>query len=92
MPKLPFLLKQATLKNIKKSEKALKKNAININNEHLFNPKTEDPLDTVIEILDGPDAEHKKTMFSYVPSQVQTPGEIETQTKIIDDDFTDLKT
>ena len=31
-------------------------------------------------------------MFPYVASQVQTPGEIETQTKIIDDDFTDLKT
>ena len=31
-------------------------------------------------------------MFPYVPPQVQTPEEIETQTKIIDDEFTDLKT
>ena len=79
------------MKNIKKTEKEQKKNAININNGHLFNPKTEDPLYTVTEILDDPDAEHKKTMFLYVPPQVQTPGEIETQTKIMDDNFTDLK-
>ena len=57
-----------------------------------FNPKIEDPLDTVIEILDDPDAEHKKEMFPYVPPQVQTPKEIETETRLVDDEFTDLKT
>ena len=57
-----------------------------------FNPKIEDPLDTVIEILDDPDAEHKKEMFPYVPPQVQTPKEIETETKLVDDEFIDLKT
>ena len=57
-----------------------------------FNPKIEDPLDTVIEILDDPDAEHKKEMFPYVPPQVQTPKEIETETKVVDDEFIDLKT
>ena len=31
-------------------------------------------------------------MLPYGPPQVQTPEEIETQTKIIDDEFTDLKT
>ena len=57
-----------------------------------FNPKIEDPLDTVIEILDDPDAEHKKEMFPYAPPQVQTPKEIETETRLVDDEFTDLKT
>ena len=57
-----------------------------------FNPKIEDPLDTVIKILDDPDAEHKKEMFPYVPPQVQTPKEIETETRLVDDEFTDLKT
>ena len=42
-------------------------------------PKIEDPLDTVIEILDDPDAEHKKEMYPYVPPQVQTVDEIETE-------------
>ena len=67
---LSFLLKKATLQNIKETEKAHVQNAININNGRIFNPKIEDPLDTVIEILDDPDAEHKKEMFPYVPPQV----------------------
>ena len=31
-------------------------------------------------------------MLPYVPPQVETSEEIETQTKIIDSEFTDLKT
>ena len=30
-------------------------------------------------------------MFPYVPPQVQTPKEIETETKLIDDEFIALK-
>ena len=55
-------------------------------------PKIEDPLDTVIEILDDPDAEHKKEMYPYVPPQIQTADEIETETTLVDDEFTDLNT
>ena len=55
-------------------------------------PKIEDPLDTVIEILDDPDAEHKKEMYPYVPPQVQAADEIETETTLVDDEFTDLNT
>ena len=80
------------MRNIEETEKAHIKNAINKNKERLFNPKIKDPLDTVIKILDDPNAEHKRTIFPYVPPQVQTPEEIETRTKIIDNEFTDLKT
>ena len=31
-------------------------------------------------------------MFPYIPPQVQTPEEIETKTKLVDDEFIDLKT
>ena len=31
-------------------------------------------------------------MYPYVPPQVQTTDEIETETTLIDDEFTDLKT
>ena len=48
------------------------KSAQNIKNGRLFVPKTEDPVDTVIEILDDPNVERKKTMYSYVPPQVNT--------------------
>ena len=71
--KLSFLLKQATSQNIEETEKAHIQNTININDGRLFNPKIEDPLDIVTEILDDPDAEHKKEIFPYVLPQVQTP-------------------
>ena len=72
--KISFLLKQATLQNMTKTEIDHIKSAQNIKNGHLFVPRrsTEDPLDTVIEILDDPNVEHKKTMYSYVPPQVNT--------------------
>ena len=90
--KLSFLLKKATLQNIEETEKGHRQNAININDGRLFNPKIKDPLDTVTEILDDPDAEHKKEMFPYVLPQVQTPKEIETETNLVDDEFINLKT
>ena len=67
------MLKQATSQNIKETEKSHIQNTININDGRLFNPKIEYPLDIVTEILDDPDAEHKKVMFPYVLPQVQTP-------------------
>ena len=72
--KISFLLKQATLQNMTKTEIDHIKSAQNIKNGRLFVPRrsTEDPLDTVIEILDDPNVEHKKTMYSYVPLQVNT--------------------
>ena len=90
--RLSFLLKQATITNLKETEKSHRRDAYNINKGRLFEPKIEDPLDTVIEILDDPYAEHKKEMYPYVPPQVQTTDEIETETTLIDDEFTDLKT
>ena len=90
--KLSFLLKDATLKNIRETENSHARNAYNINKGRLFEPKIEDPLDTVIEILDDPNPEHKKEMYPYVPPQVQTADEIETETALMDDEFTDLKT
>ena len=61
--KLEFLLKRATLRNKEKAEIDHIKNDQNINDGPLFVTKTEDPLDTVIEILDDPNVEHKKSMF-----------------------------
>ena len=54
--------------------------------------KIEDPLDEVVEIIDVPDTEHKKSMFPYVEPTVETADEIETNQQIIDDDFIDLQT
>ena len=70
--KISFLLKQTTLQNMTKTEIDHIKSAQNIKNGRLFVPKTEDPVDTVIEILDDPNVEHKKTMYSYVRPQVNT--------------------
>ena len=63
-----------------------------INNDRLFSPKTEDPLDDVIEILNDPNAEHKKSMYPYEPAQLQTADEIGATQQLIDDDFVDLQT
>ena len=70
--KISFLLKQTTLQNMTKTEIEHIKSAQNIKHGRLFVPKTEDPVDTVIEILDDPNVEHKKTMYSYVRPQVNT--------------------
>ena len=54
-------------------------------------PKTEDPLDTAVDILDDEYVEHKKELHPYVPPQVQTAEEIEQEMQLIDDDFTRIK-
>ena len=39
-----------------------------------------------------PDIEHKKSMLPYVEPTVETADEIETNQRIIDDDFINLQT
>ena len=68
--KSSFLLKHATFQNIEETENSHIANAHNINSRCLFTPKIEYPLDTIIEILDDPYAEHKKEMYPYVPPQL----------------------
>ena len=63
-----------------------------INNGRIFETKIEDPLDEVIEIIDLPDPDHKKSMFPYVEPTVEKSDEIETKQKLIDDDFINLRT
>ena len=58
--KISFLLKNETIRNIRKSEESHARNAYSINKVRLFQPKTEDPLNTVIDVLDDPTVEHKK--------------------------------
>ena len=89
--RLSILLKHATLGN--KRLKEIENDHINkkINEERVFQPKTEDPLDDVIEIIDMPDVEHKKSMFPYVELTVETANEIDKRQEIIDTDFIDLQ-
>ena len=47
-------------------------------------------MDTVIDIFDDENVEHKE-MHPYVPPQVQTADEIELETQLIDDNFAQLK-
>ena len=62
------------------------------NDSRIFEPKIEDPLDDVVEIIDVPDVEYKKTTHPYLEPTVQTADEIDEDQKIIDTDFIDLKT
>ena len=88
--RLLILLKQATLQNVRETENSHARNAYNINKDRLFVPKIEDPLDTVIEILDDTNVEYKK-MYPYVPPQVQTADEVERETALVDEEFNDLR-
>ena len=63
-----------------------------INEDRIFEPKIEDPLDETIEIIDDPDIEHKKSMFPYEEPTVETADEIERKQQTIDEDFIDLQT
>ena len=63
-----------------------------INDGRIFEPKIEDPLDDVIDIIDLPDIEHKESTCPYVEPTVQLPGETEETQKLIDGDFIDLQT
>ena len=54
----------------------MKKIAKTINGGRIFNPVINDPLDDVIEIMDQPNPEHKKTTFPYIEPTVQLPDKI----------------
>ena len=58
----------------------------------IFEAKIEDPLDEIIEIIDDPNIEHKKSMFPYDEWTVETADEIETKQQLIDEDSIDLQT
>ena len=88
---ISYLFKVAANSNLYEREQSDIKNACNINKGRLFVPKTEDPLETVIDILDDENVEHKKMTHPYVQSQVQTADEIETETRQVDDEFAKLK-
>ena len=68
----------------------MKKIAKTINDGHIFNLVINDPLNDVIQIMDQPNPEHKKTTFPYVEPTVQLPDEIEKTQKAIDDDYAEL--
>ena len=90
--RLSFLLKQATLRNRKMTEIENEALVQKINKGRVFEPKIEDPLDDVVEIIDVPDIDHKKTMHPYVEQTVETADEIDKNQEAIDKDFIDLKT
>ena len=48
-----------------------------INDVRIFEPKIEDPLDDVIDIIDLLDIEHKESPLPYVEPTVQLPDETE---------------
>ena len=89
--RLSILLKHATLENNHLREIENKTLAKKINDERIFEPNIEDPLDEAIEIIDVRDIEHKKSMFPYVERTVETAEEIETNQRLIDDDFIDCR-
>ena len=75
--RLSILLKDVTLGNRKMREIENEVIAKKINDDRIFEPKIEDPLDDVIEIFDQPDPEHKKSMYPYVEPTVQTADKID---------------
>ena len=89
--KISYLLKAATNLNIQEREESQAQNAYTVNKDRQFVPKVEDPLNTVIDILDDEYVEHKKELHPYVPLQVETADEIERETQLADDKFAQLK-
>ena len=89
---MSILLKHATLGNRKLREIENENLAKKINEDRIFEPKIKDPLDKVIEIIDVPDIEHKKSMFPHVEPTAETANKIETNQRLIDEDFIDLQT
>ena len=87
---LSFSIKSFTVQNNRQKEIEMKKIAKTINDGRIFEPVINNPLDDVVEIMDLPDPEHKKTTFPYVEPTVQLPDEIEETQKAIDDDYADL--
>ena len=90
--KLSILLKHATLGNRKLREIENESLSKKISEERIFEPKMEDRLDEVIEIINVADVEHKKLMFPYVEPTVKAADEIETNQRLIDENFIDIHT
>ena len=74
---LSFATKSFTTQHQKQREIDNQMLAKKINDGRIFTPKIDNPLDDVIDIIDDPNAEHKKTTFPYVEPTVQLPDEIE---------------
>ena len=89
--RLFVLLKHATLGNKRLREIENEQITKKINEERVFEPKIEDSLDDLLEIIDMPDLEHKKSMFPYVEPTVETADEIDTNQEKIDTDFINLQ-
>ena len=60
---LSFAIKSFTTQNQKQREIDNEILAKKINDGRIFTHKINNPLDDVIEIIDDPNAEHKKTTF-----------------------------
>ena len=90
LAQLSFSIKWYTTLNQKQAQIENEKLAKKINDERIFNPKINNPLDDVFEIINDPNVEHKKTTFPYVEPTVQLPDDIENTQKLIDDDYADL--
>ena len=58
---LSFSIKSFTVQNHANKEIEMEKIAKTVDQGRIFNPVINDPLDDVIEIMDEPNPEHKKT-------------------------------
>ena len=85
-------MKQATIYNTRVRELERLATAKLINDGRLFKPTIRGELDEMLEILDEPDIEHKKSMLPYEPPQPQTADEIETSRQLVNADFINLQT
>lgn len=85
-----YLTKSAARSNIAEIEKEDIENVYKINNNVSFVPKTENPLNVVIDILEE-DIEHKKMAHPFVPPQVKTADKSEIETQARNDEFAKLK-
>ena len=87
---LSFAIKSFTVQNLKQRQIENESLARKMNEDRIFTPKINNPLDDVMEILEDPNVEHKKTTFPYVEPTVQLPDQIESTQKLIDNDYADL--
>ena len=90
--RLSFIIKGNAVKNLKQRQIDNELLAKKLNDGWISESKIQNPLDDVIEIIDEPNPEHKKTTFPYIEPTVQLPDEIEDSQRRIDDDYTDLIT
>ena len=88
--RISFLIKSESKHNIKRQEKEDRENSYSINNNVSFIPKTSNPLDVVIDILDE-NIEDKKATHPYLPPQAQSAETIEVEIQAIDNEFAQLK-